>query len=222
MPRPILTVFFCAVTLIVAAQTMPPDAEKQLAHDIYKEFVEIQSGFTTGSTTPVAEAAAARLRAAGFPESDIFVGGANPKKHNLVVRYHGTGAAKPILLIAHEDVVEAKREDWSTDPFQLIEKDGYFYGRGRADDKAQAAVWIANLIRYQREGFKPDRDIIVALTADEEGGGPYNGVQWLIKNKRELIDAGLRLNEGGGGGEGAGKKISNDLQVSEKYVINYA
>src|ERR1700687_6134916 len=123
MPRPVLTVFFCSVALIAAAQAMPPDAEKQLAHDIYKEFVEIQSGFTTGSTTPVAEAAAARLRAAGFPDADIFVGGPTPKKANLVVRYHGTGARKPLLLLAHTDVVEAKREDWSMDPFQFIERD---------------------------------------------------------------------------------------------------
>lgn len=200
---------------------MPPQADQQLAHDIYKQFVEIQSGFTTGSTTPVAEAAAARLKAAGFPDSDIFIGGASPKKANLVVRYHGTGTAKPILLLAHEDVVEAKREDWSTDPFQFIEKDGYFYGRGTGDDKAQAAVWIANLIRYKREGFKPDRDIIVALTADEEGGGPFNGIDWLIKNHRDLIDAELALNEGGWGESSGGKKISNDLQVSEKYVINF-
>ena len=197
MPRPILTLFFCVTALIASAQTMPPDADKQLAHDIYKEFVEIQSGFATGSTTPVAEAAAARLRAAGFPDADIFVGGPTPKKANLVVRYHGTGARKPLLLLAHTDVVEARREDWSTDPFQFIEKDGFFYGRGTGDDKAQAAVWIANLIRYRREGFKPDRDIIVALTADEEGGGPFNGVDWLIKNHRELIDAELALNEGG-------------------------
>lgn len=203
------------------AQTTRPDAEKQLAHDIYKQFIEIQSGFTTGATTPVAEAAAARLRAAGFPDSDIFVGGAIPKKANLVVRYHGTGAHKPILLLAHIDVVEAKREDWTTDPFQLIEKDGYFYGRGTGDDKAQAAVWIANLIQYKKEGFKPDRDIIVALTADEEGGGPYNGVDWLLKNHRDLIDADFALNEGGWGEESHGKKISNDLQVSEKYVLNY-
>jgi acetylornithine deacetylase/succinyl-diaminopimelate desuccinylase-like protein len=200
---------------------MPPPADKQLAHDIYKEFVEIQSGFTTGATTPVAEAAAARLKAAGFPDSDIFVGGANPKKANLVVRYHGSGAAKPILLLAHTDVVEAKREDWSTDPFQLLEKDGFFYGRGTGDDKAQAAVWIANLIRYKREGFRPDRDIIVALTADEEGGGPFNGIEWLIKNHRDLIDAELALNEGGWGESAGGKRISNDLQVSEKYVINF-
>src|SRR5919198_850544 len=117
-------------TLTLSAQTMPPPADQQLAHDIYKEFVEVQSGFTSGSTTPVAEAAAARLKAAGFPDSDIFVGGPNPKKANLVVRYHGTGAARPILLLAHTDVVEAKRDDWSMDPFTFIEKGGYFYGRG--------------------------------------------------------------------------------------------
>ena len=107
------------------------------------------------------------------------------------------------------------------DPFTLTEKDGYFYGRGVGDDKAQAAIWIANLIRYKREGFKPDRDIIVALTADEEGGGPYNGVEWLLKNKRELIDAELCLNEGGWGESSDGTRLSNDVQVSEKYVINY-
>ena len=219
MLRPALLLLLCALTM--AAQTLPPQADQQLARDIYKEFVEIQSGFTTGATTPVAEAAAARLKAAGFPDSDIFLGGATPKKSNLVVRYHGTGAAKPILLLAHTDVVEAKREDWTTDPFQFLEKDGYFYGRGTGDDKAQAAIWIANLIRYKREGFKPDRDIIVALTADEEGGGPYNGVDWLLKNHRELIDAELALNEGGWGESSHGKKISNDLQVSEKYVLDF-
>ena len=131
--------------------------------------VEIKSGYTTGSTTPVAEAVARRLKSAGFPEADIFVGGAIPTKANLVVRYRGTGRSRPLLLLAHTDVVEAKREDWTMDPFTLTERDGYFYGRGTGDDKAQAAVWIANLIRYKREGFKPDRDIIVALTADEEG-----------------------------------------------------
>jgi acetylornithine deacetylase/succinyl-diaminopimelate desuccinylase-like protein len=203
------------------AQTMPPAEDMKLAHDIYKQFVEIQSGYTTGSTTPVAEAAAARLKEAGFPDSDIFLGGASPKKFNLVARYHGTGAQKPLLLLAHTDVVEAKREDWSIDPFVLNEKDGYFYGRGTGDDKAQAAVWIATLIRMKREGLKPDRDIIVALTADEEGGGPYNGVDWLIKEHRDLIDADIALNEGGWGEEEKGKKISNDLQVSEKYVIDY-
>ena len=206
---------------ILRGQSTRPEAEKQLARDIYKQFIEIQSGFTTGATTPVAEAAAARLKAAGFEDADIFLGGAIPKKGNLVVRYHGSGARKPILLLAHIDVVEAKREDWSTDPFQFLEKDGFFYGRGTGDDKAQAAVWIANLIQYKKEGFKPDRDIIVALTADEEGGGPYNGVDWLLKNHRDLIDAELALNEGGWGEESKGKKISNDLQVSEKYVLNF-
>ncbi len=200
---------------------MPPESERQLAREIYKEMVEIKSGYSTGATTPVAEAAARRLKAAGFTDADIFVGGAIPTKANLVVRFRGTGRLRPILLLAHTDVVEAKREDWSMDPFTFIERDGYFYGRGTGDDKAQAAVWIANLIRYKREGFRPDRDIIVALTADEEGGGPYNGVAWLLKNKRDLIDAEFCLNEGGWGEAVAGKRISNDVQVSEKYVINY-
>jgi acetylornithine deacetylase/succinyl-diaminopimelate desuccinylase-like protein len=220
-PRMYRWVALFALALGAASAAMPPDADRQLAHEIYKEMIEIRSGYTTGSTTPVAEAVAARLRVAGFPDSDIFVGGASPKKANLVVRYHGTGALKPILLLAHTDVVEANREDWSTDPFQFIEKDGYFYGRGTSDDKAQAAVWIANLIRYKREGFKPERDIIVALTADEEGGGPYNGVIWLLKNKRELMDADLCLNEGGGGVMVAGKKIANNIQVSEKSYADF-
>jgi acetylornithine deacetylase/succinyl-diaminopimelate desuccinylase-like protein len=209
---------------VAAAQdgpTMPPEAERRLAREIYAEMIAVNSGFTTGTTTPIAEAAARRLRAAGFPDADIFVGGAIPTKANLVVRYRGSGRRKPLLLLAHIDVVEAKREDWTVDPFTLTEKDGYFYGRGVGDDKAQAAVWIANLIRYRREGFKPDRDIIVALTADEEGGGPYNGVAWLLKSKRELIDAEYCVNEGGWGESVAGKRISNDVQLSEKYVINY-
>jgi acetylornithine deacetylase/succinyl-diaminopimelate desuccinylase-like protein len=210
-----------ALSVGVVSAALPPDADRQLAREIYKEMVEIRSGYSTGSTTPVAEGVAARLRAAGFPDSDIFVGGAGPKKANLVVRYHGTGPLKPILLLAHTDVVEANREDWSTDPFQFIEKQGYFYGRGTSDDKAEASVWIANLIRYKREGFKPARDIIVALTADEEGGGPFNGVIWLLKNKRELIDADLCLNEGGGGVMVEEKKIANNIQVSEKSYADF-
>lgn len=219
MLRFVLVPATCAILL--AAETMPPAPERELARAIYKELIEIRSGYTTGSTTPVAEAMATRLKAAGFTESDLFVGGAIPTKANLVVRYHGAGRRKPLLLLAHTDVVEAKREDWSMDPFQFIERDGYFYGRGTGDDKAQAAVWIANLIRYKHEGFKPDRDIIVALTADEEGGGPYNGVEWLLKNKRELIDAELCLNEGGWGEMAGGRRISNNVQVSEKYVVNF-
>ena len=211
------------VALVANAQ---PQAERDLARSIYKELIEIKSGFSTGATTPAAEAMAKRLRAAGFPESDIHLGGAAPHKGNLVVRYHGSSsgsmaARKPILLLAHIDVVEAKREDWSFDPFVFREEGGFFYGRGTSDDKAQAAIWIANLIRYKREGFKPDRDLIVALTADEEGGGPYNGVDWLLKNHRDWIDAEYSLNEGGWGEMVNGKKISNDIQVAEKYVLNF-
>ena len=206
--------------ICLAASNLPPEADQHLAHDIYREIIEIKSGYTTGATTPVAEAVAKRLRAAGFADSDIFLGGAIPTKANLVVRYRGTGKLKPILLLAHADVVEAKREDWSLDPFTLTEKDGYYYGRGTSDDKAQVAVWIANLIRYKREGYRPDRDIIVALTADEEGGGPYNGVDWLLKHHRELIDAGFCLNEGGSGMMVAGKRISNQIQAAEKWYLD--
>ncbi len=215
-------VFLCLLVFpCFAADILPPAPDQQLAREIYKQLIEIKSGYTTGETTPAAEAMAERLKSAGFPDSDIFIGGVIPKKANLVARYHGAGGGKPLLLLAHTDVVEAKREDWSTDPFQFIERDGYFYGRGTSDDKAQAAVWVETLMRLKREGFKPDRDIIVALTADEEGGGPYNGVDWLVKTHRDLIDAELCLNEGGWGEELNGKRISNDVQVSEKYVVNF-
>jgi acetylornithine deacetylase/succinyl-diaminopimelate desuccinylase-like protein len=183
--------------------------------------IESKSGFSTGETTPIANAVAARLKSEGFPNADIFVGGASAGKANVVVRYHGTGELKPILLLAHTDVVEAKREDWTTDPFEFVEKDGYFYGRGTADDKAQAAIWVANLIRYKREGFKPNRDLIMALTADEEGGGPFNGVAWLLKNHRDLIDADVALNEGGRGEMVNGKRISNDIALSEKTYADF-
>jgi len=205
---------------VFGASNLPPEADQRLAHDIYKEIIEIKSGFTTGATTPVADAIAKRLRTAGFSDSDIFLGGPIPTKSNLVVRYRGTGKLRPILLLAHTDVVEAKREDWSLDPFAFTEKDGYFYGRGTADDKAQVAVWTANLIRYKREGYKPDRDIIVALTADEEGGGPYNGVDWLIKNHKNLIDAEFALNEGGRGQMVKGQRLSNDIQAAEKWYLD--
>jgi acetylornithine deacetylase/succinyl-diaminopimelate desuccinylase-like protein len=205
----------------VHGQTTRPAAEQALTRAIYKEFIEINSGFTTGATTPVVEVAVKYLKAAGFTDAEMHGDGAKPTKMNLVVRYRGTGALKPLLLVAHTDVVEAKREDWSMDPFQFNEKDGYFYGRGVGDDKAQAAVWIANLIQYKKEGFKPDRDLIVALTADEEGGGPYNGVDWLIKNHRDWIDAEYALNEGGWGESEKGKRIANDIQVSEKYVLGF-
>jgi len=224
MPRKLAALLLLLVApLLAQTAPLPPTADQQLAHDIFKQLVEIKSGYTTGSTTPVAEAAAARLRAAGFADSDIFIGGPAPNKQNIVARLHGTGEHRPLLLLAHEDVVEAKSADWSPglDPFTFNERDGYFYGRGTADDKAQAAIWIATLIRMKHEGFTPDRDIILALTADEEGGGPFSGIQWLLKNHRDLIDAELALNEGGYGEIARGRKISNDLQAAEKYMVTF-
>ena len=203
-----------------AAGNMPTDADQRLAREIYKEMIEVQSGFSTGATTPIAESVAARFKAAGFPASDIFVGGAIPTKANVVVRYHGTGTRKPMLLLAHIDVVEAKREDWSFDPFVFLEKDGYFYGRGTSDDKAQAAVWVATLLRYKREGYRPDRDLILALTADEEGGGPYNGVDWLLKNHRDLIDSEFAINEGARGILVDGKHVEHQIGLAEKQFLN--
>ena len=223
LSKPWLCVSSCAALLCfkaISAELPPPEYQK-LTHDVYKQLIEINTSFSTGATTPAAKAIAERMKAEGFPESDIHVLGAAPHKMNVVVRYRGTGKHKPLLLLAHLDVVEAKRSDWSMDPFVLNEKDGYYYGRGTIDDKAQAAIWIANLIRYKREGWKPDRDIIVALTADEEGGGPYNGAAWLVKNRRDLIDAEYCLNEGGWGYMVNGKKVSNNIQVSEKYVLSY-
>ena len=153
--------------------------QQQLAFDIYKELIEINTVTATGDTRQAAEAMAARLRAAGFAEGDVQVFSPAPRKGNLVARLRGTGARKPILLLAHLDVVPARREDWSFDPFKLIEQDGYFYARGSGDDKYMAAAFIANLIRYRQEGYKPDRDIIVALETDEEildkDGSAFNG-----------------------------------------------
>src|SRR5262249_38561171 len=141
-----------------------------------------------GNVTAAAAAMAQRLRAAGFPTADIQLLGPSERKKNLVVRLRGTGESKPLLLIGHLDVVEARREDWSTDPFQLVEKDGDFYGRGTLDMKGPDAIMLATLIRLRREGFRPARDIILALTADEEGGAA-NGVQWLLQQHRELLEA---------------------------------
>src|SRR4029077_12977047 len=169
---------------------------QQLALDIHKELVEINTVTSTGDTLKAAEAVAARLKAAGFPDADVQVLAPAPRKGNLVARFRGTGARKPILLLAHLDVVEARREDWTTDPFTLVEKDGYFYGRGVSDDKAMAAIFVDTLIRLTREGWKPTRDIILALTADEELGSSskYNGVRWLLANHRGLIEAELAIN----------------------------
>ncbi|HEX4946772.1 MAG TPA: M20/M25/M40 family metallo-hydrolase, partial [Blastocatellia bacterium] len=164
--------------IITTAQAQRLSPARQLAEDIFRQLIEINTTDSVGNCTEAAEAMAARLKAAGFAAEDIKVLGPHPRKGNLVVRYRGTGARKPILLLAHIDVVEAKREDWSFDPFKFLEQDGYYYGRGTSDDKAMAAIFVANLIRFKQEGFVPDRDIIVALTADEEGG-EFNGVDWL-------------------------------------------
>jgi acetylornithine deacetylase/succinyl-diaminopimelate desuccinylase-like protein len=197
-------------------------AQQQLAHDIYRELIEIDTTTATGDTARAAEAMAARLKAAGFAEADVQAFSPAPRKGNLVARLHGSGARKPILLVAHLDVVPASRDDWSVDPFKLTEKDGYFYARGSGDDKYMAASFIANLIRYKNEGYKPDRDIIVALETDEEIFDRDGlGIQWLIKNHRDLIDAEFALNEGGGVGLKDGKPIRNSVQTSEKVALSY-
>ena len=204
-----------------AAQVISPN--QQQARDIYKELVEINTVTPTGDTAKAAEAMAARLRAAGFAGADVQVFNPAPRKGNLVARLHGTGARKPILLMAHLDVVEARREDWSVDPFKLLEKDGYFYGRGSGDDKFMAATFVANMIRYKQEGYKPDRDIILLLETDEEIlDADAVGIQWMLKNHRDLIDAEFALNEGGGVGLKNGKALRNSVQTSEKVPVNYS
>jgi acetylornithine deacetylase/succinyl-diaminopimelate desuccinylase-like protein len=216
--------------LPLAAQTRTPvytpgalNANQQLAHDIYKELIGINTGMTTGSVTPAANAMAKRFRDAGIPESDVFVGGPKPEKFNVVARIRGRAGStrKPLMLLAHIDVVEALKADWSPDldPFVFTERDGYYYGRGTADDKAMASIFVANAIRMVREKYVPDRDIIIALTADEEGGGS-NGVDWLLKNHRELVDAALVINEGGGGTLRGGKPLFNSVQAAEKVTTN--
>jgi acetylornithine deacetylase/succinyl-diaminopimelate desuccinylase-like protein len=165
-----------------------------LAHDIYKQLIEIDTSDSTGNVTTAAKALRKRFLDAGFPPADVVLLGDNDRKKNLVVRLHGSGAHKPLLLIGHLDVVEARREDWSTDPYKLIEKDGYYYGRGTIDMKDGDAVMATALIRMKTEGFRPSRDIIAAFTADEEGGC-CNGVSWLLKNHRALIDAEFVLSQ---------------------------
>jgi acetylornithine deacetylase/succinyl-diaminopimelate desuccinylase-like protein len=202
------------------AEALTP--QQQLAFDIYKELVEIDTTTATGDTKQAAEAMAARLRAAGFAEGDVQVFSPAPRKGNLVARLRGSGARKPILLLAHIDVVPARREDWSSDPFKLIEQDGYYYARGSGDDKFMAAAFVANMIRYKQEGYKPDRDIIMALETDEEIlDANALGIQWLLKNHRDLIDAEFALNEGGGVGLKDGKAIRNSVQTTEKVSLSY-
>ena len=203
-----------------APTSLTPD--QQAARAIYQEIVEINTADSVGSVTRAAEVVAARFRAAGFPAGDIhIVGPADaPAKHNLVVRLRGKTRAKPILLLAHLDVVQALRADWPRDPFVLVEEDGWFYGRGVSDDKSMCAMFIANLLRYKREGWVPERDLILALTADEEGGN-HNGVSWLIENRRELIDAEYAINEGGGGTLQDDKPLIHSIQAAEKVYEDF-
>ena len=216
-----LCVIFLFLLSAAALQAQIDDATRQLSHDILKQLIEINTTDSVGNVTTAAEAMAQRLRDAGFADSDIQVLGPNDRKKNLVARLHGTGAKKPILLIGHLDVVEARREDWTTDPFQFVEKDGYFYGRGTQDIKEGDAILVTTLIRFKREGYKPDRDVILALTADEEGG-KSNGVDWLLQNHRELIDAEFVLNIDAGGVDSRdGKPVLVSMDASEKLYGDY-
>ena len=197
-------------------------AEQAAARAIYKELVEINTVDSVGSVTKAAEAMAVRFRAAGFPAADIQILGPaeKPNKHNLIVRYRGKGQGKPILMLAHLDVVAALRSDWPRDPFTLVEENGYFLGRGTADDKSMASMLVANLLRFKKEGWVPERDLILALTADEEGGDG-NGVAWLIANHKPLIDAEYAINEGGGGTLQDDKPFFHSIQAAEKIPVNY-
>src|SRR5262245_30534532 len=207
---------------LLALQQSSLNPRDVLARDIFKQLIEINTTDTAaGDCTKAAQAMAARLKAAGFPDQDVQVLSPAPRKGNLVARLRGSGGnRKPILLLAHLDVVEARREDWTMDPFLFTEQGNYFYGRGTSDDKAMAAIWVATLIHLKQEGFVPKRDIIVALTADEEGG-EHNGVQWLLRNNRELIDAEFAINEGGGGELKNGKPILHSVQASEKMYQSF-
>jgi acetylornithine deacetylase/succinyl-diaminopimelate desuccinylase-like protein len=221
---PLLLAAF-AILPLGAQQPRSLAPDRRLAREIYKELIEINTADSVGSVTRAAQAMAQRFRAAGFPARDVqlLVPPGKPTKGNLVVRYRGRGGAsagKPILLLAHLDVVAALRSDWTIDPFVLTEKDGYFYGRGTGDDKAMAAIFVANLIQDRKNGWVPERDVILALTADEEGGDA-NGVDFLLEKHRDLIDAAYAINEGGGGSLRNGTPLFNSVQAAEKVYADF-
>jgi len=198
-------------------------AESTLARDIFRQLIEINTTDSSGGTTAAAEAMKQRFLDAGFPPEDLTIAGGDVRKSNLVVRVHAAKdvSLKPVLIICHLDVVEARREDWSTDPFQFVEKDGYFYGRGTQDMKANDAVLVATLIRFRQEGFRPNRDIVLALTAGEESG-IANGVDWLLKNRRDLVDAEFVLNpDSGGVTTERGKPVHIGVEASEKIYADF-
>jgi acetylornithine deacetylase/succinyl-diaminopimelate desuccinylase-like protein len=206
-----------------AQQTTLDPANRQLAHDVFKQLIEINSTDSIGSTTLVAEAMRKRLLDAGFSPADVVIFGPNPRKGNMVARIHGRAGStlKPVLIICHTDVVEAKRDDWTTDPFVFTEKDGFFYGRGTQDMKDSDAAMVTAFIRMKREAYVPDRDLILALTADEEGG-KSNGVDWLLKNHPDLINAEFALNPDSGGlTTKNGKPILLGVEATEKLYADY-
>jgi len=210
----------CSLAFGWAAAAEPQDPH-QLARALFKQLVEIKTTESGLGSTPAAEAMAQRLREGGFAAEDIHIVGPGGRKQNLVARLKGTGRKRPVLLIGHLDVVEALREDWTVDPFVFLEKDGYFYGRGTQDMKDGIAVMMTTLLRYRAEGYKPDRDIILALTADEEGSNA-NGVDWLLKNRRDLVDAEFVLNHDGGGVMlEDGRAVQVDLTASEKVYADF-
>ncbi len=216
-----LRLLLCAVLLIANSNAQIDDSTKQFAHDVFKQLIEINTTDSVGNVTTAAEAMAQRFRDAGFPDTDLHIAGPNDRKKNLVVRYHGSGKHKPMLLIGHLDVVEARRADWTTDPFQFVEKDDYFYGRGTQDIKDGDAIMVTTLVRFKKENFVPDRGIILALTADEEGG-QANGVDWLLKNHRDWIDAEFVLNHDGGGILAQhGRPLMMTVDASEKLYADY-
>ena len=202
---------------IAAAERQDPH---QLARDLFKQLVEIKTTESGLGSTPAAEAMAQRLRDGGL--DDVQVVGPGGRKQNMVARLKGTGRKKPVLLIGHLDVVEARREEWTVDPFVFLEQDGYFYGRGTQDMKDGVAIMVTTLLRYRSEGYRPDRDIILALTADEEGGNA-NGVDWLLKNRRDLVDAEFVINHDGGGVLLENDRaVEVDLIASEKGYADFS
>jgi acetylornithine deacetylase/succinyl-diaminopimelate desuccinylase-like protein len=204
-----------------SASSIPP-TDLAESRAIFKQLIEINTTDSVGSVTVAAQAMADRFRAAGFPAEDVQVIGPNDRKKNLLLRYRGRAAGrKPVLIVAHLDVVEALRSDWTTDPFQFVEKDGYYYGRGTQDMKEDDAILVADLIRLHREGFQPDRDILLALTADEEGGD-FNGVAWLLEHKPELKQAAFAINPDAGGIDlEHGRPVSIGVEATEKLYADY-
>ena len=209
-----------AAAQVATGMVTNPRPDQLKFRELYEELVETNTALSTGSCTDAAAKMGARLKAAGFGDDAItyFSTPDHPKDGGLVAVYPGSSKTlKPMLLLAHIDVVEAKRADWTRDPFKLIEENGSFYGRGTSDDKAQAAIWTDTFIRMKQAGYKPKRTIKLALTCGEETSGAFNGAEWLSRNKRDLIDAEFALNEGGGGRtDGKGKLLVQTMQIGEK------